>query len=181
MRRMLVVRILVASLALLMVACAPSPPPRWAEGGAHLVFGAARWDRPDDDPIEIRADGRVLEGGNSIFLIDRVGRVVDVDNEPVALLFPEGQLVGPGNQYLGHVGVTNASPPHSDTAWLAVLPNGQVVRFDEDGDREFDGTWQGCGGALHRACTLVTQLIALRHYNVPRSGVSVGVGVAVPL
>jgi hypothetical protein len=162
--------------------CAPHPPPRWAEGGAALVIGTARWDRGDDDPIEITADGQVLEDGDVILTVDRVGRVVDEDMEPVALLLPDGYLAGPDDVLLGRVGMSNASPPDRASAWLAVLPDGRVVRYDEEGEPSSDGTWRGCDGPKIRTCTLVTHVLAVRHYrSQPRGGVTFGVGVGVGL
>ena len=68
----------------------------------------------------------------------------------------------------------------SGQAWLAVVPNGQVIYFDDDGTRSAGGLWTGCEGPAHRTCTLVTHLIALRSYmQRSQSGVSVGVGVGV--
>ncbi len=153
------------------------PPPRWEEGGAPLFIEASRWER-DGDPIEITADGKILEDGDHIMSVDRAGRVVDEDNEPVAILLPTGQVAGPDDTALGHVGVTNASPPGSGTAWLSIMPNGTVVRFDADGDRESDGQWFGCRGPAMRTCTLITHVIAVRYYRQqPRTSVGVGIGI----
>jgi hypothetical protein len=166
-----------ASLA----ACAPSPPPRWAEGGAVLALPKARWDRPDGDVVEIQPEGesaRVLEDGDLEFVIDRVGRVTDDEYEPLALLFPDGRLAGPDSRALGHVGVSNAAPPDRHEAWLSVMPDGRVVYFDEDGERSQGGRWSGCEGPAHRTCTLVTHLVAVRNYaRRAHSGVSIGLGI----
>jgi hypothetical protein len=169
-------------VALAVTACAPKPPPRWAEGGAVLALPEARWDRPDDDPIEIHPDGKVTEGSTVRFVLDRVGRVTDSDYDPFAVLLPDGRLVGTDAQPFGYVGVSNASPPGSEHAWLAVQPDGKVVYFDPDGDRSLGGVWRGCAGPGQRACTLVTQIFALRNYTRHRnSGVTFGIGVGVPL
>lgn len=161
-------------------ACAPKPPLRWEEGGAPLIITPARWDRPGDDPIEILANGQIVEDGDPIMMVDRAGRIVDEDYEPVAILLPDGHVAGPDNRLLGRVGVANAAPPGSAAAWLAVMPNGQVIYFDEDGDREDRGVWQGCEGPQKRTCTYVTHVIwAQRYLNRNRGGVSVGVGVGV--
>lgn len=145
------------------------------------MLGPASWSRPDDPTIQLDAQGRVFEGGTLRFVIDRAGRIVDDDDGAVALLFPAGELVGPSNQYLGHIGVANAAPPHRDVAWLAVLPDGKVRYFDDEGDRSEDGHWLGCEGARHRTCTLVTHLIALRRFRGGGPRIGVGVGVMVPL
>jgi len=183
--RAILPRVQLRSLALLAGAlaaafgCAPSTPPRWAEGGAPLLIPAAHWDRGDADAIDVKPDGDVLEGGRLIFKLDRVGRAVDEDYEPVALLLPDGRVAGPDNYFLGQVGVTNASPPFAGSAWLSVLPNGQVVFYDQDGARASGGQWAGCSGAALRTCTYVTHLVVLRNYSRRDGNVSVGVGVGV--
>lgn len=172
---------LLACLALALslgTACSVNPPPRWQEGGAPLLIQPARWDRADNDPIEILPNGQVLEDGDPIMLVDRVGRVVDEDNEPIAILLPDGFVGGNDNQLLGRVGVSNAAPPNGAAAWVAILPDGNVVYYDSDGDQEADGRWVGCDGPARRTCTLITHMILVRHYQrQPRSGVSVGIGI----
>lgn len=159
-------------------ACSPKPPIQWDSGGAPLVIAPARWDRPKDDSIEIHADGKVTEDGDLLFVVDRAGRVVDDDYEPVAVLLPDGYVAGTDNRLMGRVGVANASPPGSAAAWLAVLPNGQVIQFDEEGDRYNAGTWHGCEGPQKRTCTLVTHVLWARQYmNQSRTSVGVGIGV----
>ena len=169
----------ILTLAIFGGSCAPAQPPRWAEGGAPLVLASAHWEREGGDDVELRADGRVLVDGDLVFVIDRVGRVTDDDYDPFAVLLPDGQLVGAGNVSLGRLGVTNASPPGALEAWLAVLPDGNVVYFNPDGERLAGGVWRGCTGYVLRSCTLVTQLLAVESYRRPRSGVRLGVGVGV--
>lgn len=160
-------------------ACTPDPPPNWAPGGAPLAIGPAVWQR-GEDRIELRANGEVVHDGDVVLVIDRAGRVVDEDREPVAILLPDGNVAGTDDTYLGRVGVANASPPSSEMAWLSVMPDGNVVRFDADGERSSDGKWSGCSGPQMRACTFVTHLYALREYSrQPRSGVGFGIGVGV--
>jgi hypothetical protein len=162
--------------------CSPNQPPRWVEGGAPLVIAPARWDRGDDDTIEILQNGQVLEDGDKIFLVDRAGRIVDDDNEPVAILLPDGFVAGTDNRLLGRVGVANAAPPNAAAAWLAVMPNGQVVYFDDEGERSSDGAWRGCNGPQLRTCTLITHVIALRKWSQrSQGGVTFGVGIGVGL
>ena len=142
------------------------------------MIAPARWDRGDDDSIEISADGKVTEGGDLIFVVDRAGRVVDDDFEPVAILMPDGFVGGPDNRLLGRVGVANAAPPDAAAAWLALMPNGQVTFFDDDGDRASGGVWRGCQGPQQRTCTFITHLVAMRHYS-ERSGPPVGFGIGI--
>lgn len=168
---------MLASLAL--AACSTQPPPRWAEGGAPLVIAPARWDRPGKDPIEIRPDGHVTKGGEPYLYIDRAGRVVDEDNEPVAILLTDGHLAGPNNRLLGFIGGSNASPPDRPTAWLTILNDGSVVFFDDEGDKGPGGVWRGCNGPQQRTCTLVTHLVSMEGYRPPEQGPSIGVGVGV--
>jgi hypothetical protein len=165
--------------ALLLASCAPSQPPRWAEGGAPLAFAPARWERESGGPVELRADGHVLVDGDLTFVLDRVGRVANDDYDPYAVLLPDGHLVGNDRVSLGRVGVTNASPPGVLEAWLAVTPDGRVTYFDTDGERTSGGTWRGCAGPAQRTCTLITQLLAVANYRGARSGVSIGVGVGI--
>ncbi len=166
--------------AFALLGCTPAEPPRWATGGAVLVVPNARWDRPGDEPVSIEPDGRVLEGGTLVFVVDRVGRVADADYEPLAVLFPEGRLAGTDQRELGHVGVSNAAPPGRVEAWLSVSPDGNVIAFADDGAREPAGQWTGCGGPALRTCTLVTHLLAVRSYaRRADPAVSVGVGVGV--
>ena len=165
--------------ATLATACAPAQPPRWAEGGAPLAFAPARWDRESGGPVELRADGHVLIDGDLAFVLDRVGRVANVEYDPYAVLLPDGQLVGTDQQLLGRVGVTNAAPPGGLEAWLTVTPDGRVTYFDPDGERSSGGLWHGCAGAVQRTCTLVTQLVAVQNYRASRTGVGIGIGVGV--
>lgn len=169
-------------LSSLLPSCAPSQPPRWAEGGAQLVIAPARWERGDDDPVEIQADGKVLEGGKLRFTIDRVGRVTDDDYDAFAILLPDGHIVGTDDHALGYVGVSNATPPLSAQAWLSLLPDGRVMFFHPDGDRGTLGQWTGCNGPNRRSCTLVTQIFLVQNLRMapmygPTFGVGVGVGV----
>lgn len=160
--------------------CAPSAPAQWAEGGAPLVITPARWDRPDEAPIQIQADGRVLEGGRLRFVLDRIGRVTDDDYDAFAVLLPDGHVVGTDDRALGYVGVNNASPPFADQAWLSLQPDGTVIFYEANGDRLPEGKWTGCNGAGRRACTLVTQILVMRNFHsTSNSGVSFGVGVGV--
>ncbi len=160
--------------------CAPSAPPRWVEGGAPLVIGQAHWERPDEDAIDIQPDGRVLEGGRLRFVVDRVGRVTDDDYDAFAVMQPDGHVVGTDDRPLGYVGLSNATPPFSDHAWLSLQRDGRVVLYEPNGDHSEHGKWTGCDGPSRRTCTLVTQVLVMRNYRVvPASGVSFGVGVGV--
>ena len=167
-------------LASLLASCAPSAPPRWAEGGSPLLLAPAHWERGDEDAIDIQADGRVLEGGQLRFVIDRVGRVANDDYDAYAVLLPDGHLVGTDDRALGYVGVSNATPPGAAQAWLSILPDGRVLFFEPDGDRLALGRWTGCNGPSRRTCTLVTQIFTeLNLRRPPMSGPHFGVGVGV--
>ncbi len=167
-------------LSVFVAGCAPSEPPRWAEGGSALTIAPAHWERGDDDAIDIQPDGRVLEGGHLRFVIDRVGRVTDDDYDPFAVLLPDGHLVGTDDRALGYVGLSNATPPYADRAWLSLQRDGRVLFFEPNGDRSENGKWTGCDGPGRRACTLVTQLFIVRNYRVlPNNGPTFGVGVGV--
>ncbi len=171
--------LLCCAAALTLAGCAPRNPPRWAEGGAQLAFAPARWEREGADPVELGADGHVFVDGDLTFVLDRVGRVADDDFEPLAVLLPDGHLAGQDNVSLGRVGLNNASPPGAVEAWLSVGPDGRVTYYSADGERANGGIFQGCGGPVHRTCTLVAQLVALQHLRVPRGGVGIGVGIGV--
>lgn len=159
------------------VSCSPMQPPSWPEGGAPLAILPARWERGEADAIEIRADGSVVEDGSVLFVVDRAGRIVDEDHEPLAILLPDGSVVSGGQRLLGQIGVTNAAPPWSSFAWLSVRPDGTVTVFDEQGDRGFAGRWQGCQAAALRTCTLVSHLVFLRNLRPPPAvGVGFGMG-----
>ena len=168
--------VLVALTLVVLGACSTPPPPHWDDGGAVLALAPARWERAKQRSIELLEDGTVLEGKKTIFVIDRAGRVVDSHRDPLAILLPDGYLAGNDDTALGRVGVTNAAPPGSTQAWLAVMPNGDVAFFDSDGDRKYDGGWSGCEGPVHRTCTLITHLVALRTYRSDR-GPRVGIGI----
>jgi hypothetical protein len=166
--------------ALAALSCAPSVPPRWAEGGAALLIQPAHWARGDEDVVDLRSNGQVLENGHLRFVIDRVGRVTDDEYEPFAVLLSDGNVVGTDDRALGYVGLSNASPPGSEQAWLSLQPDGSVLFFEPNGDRSVRGKWLGCDGPGRRACTLVTQIFALRNYRVaPSGGVTFGVGVGI--
>ena len=103
--------------------------------------------------------------GRDVFAIDRVGRVVDPDAQPVALLRPDGRLIGAGNVDLGSVGPTAAALPGARYASLAIAPSGQVLRYADDGDMTSVGSWAGCGtyAMTLQACMLVTLLVATKY------------------
>lgn len=172
----------IVSLVVLLNACSSAPPlpPHWGEGGAPLELGPATWDRADDDPITIDAQGRIFEGQTFRFIVDERGRIADEDRNATAVLLPTGELIGRSGVYLGRIGVANASPPQRETAWLTVRPDGTVQQFSDDGERSLDGRWRGCEGARRRTCTLVTHLVALERYRAGAPRFGVGVGIFVP-
>jgi hypothetical protein len=153
--------------------CTPNPPPRWLDGGARLSFADANWVA-DGRAIELRSTGEVTQDGELLWVLDRVGRVVDDSFRPVALLSREGHLVGTDDVFLGTIGVHNAAPPWSGLAWLRVDSRGVVLLFGEGGQRVSGGRWVGCAGEVLRSCTLITHLVALA--SVPRRGYWAGPG-----
>lgn len=172
--------LLLAPLALgLLAGCAHSktPPPGWQQGGAPIFIPRASLNMGYAN-IELLADGRVLENGAVSFGIDRAGRVFDVDGQPVALLQPDGRLIGPKNEDLGIVGPVSASPPGAKYAALWITPDGRVLKYDDNGDQAPMGTFVGCGmfAPALQACMLVAYLTATRfqpyqpvnrYYNSP--------------
>jgi hypothetical protein len=158
--------------------CSAHPPPNWARGGAPVDIPAARWTRADRT-VDVVADGRVMIDGDHAFTIDRAGRVYEPDGDPIAVLQPDGSLVGNDGRMLGQIGVMNAALPGASAAWLTVGPRGEVIRYDDEGERSADGAWMGCGPAV-RTCTLVTHLVELREMERrPRVGVGIGIGMGV--
>lgn len=143
------------------------------------MLGDARWEIGEDG-VSMSKNGMVSATGTDAFSIDVAGRVYDEDRDPVAVLLPDGVVQGSDDAMLGRVGVTNASPPNGETAWLQVAPDGTVTFFDEDGERRAGGRWTGCDGPVLRTCTFVTHLVALaRAARAQRSSVMFGVGVGV--
>lgn len=158
--------------------CSAHPPPRWAEGGAPIDVPRAHWARADRS-IDVVEDGRVMIDGEHAFTIDRAGRVYEPDGDPIAVLQPDGALVGKDGRLMGQIGVANAALPGAGTAWLTLGPRGEVVRYDDEGERSADGAWMGCGPAV-RTCTLVTHLVELREMERrPRMGIGIGIGMGV--
>jgi hypothetical protein len=165
--------------ALMVSACASAPPPRWAEGGTSLQLPAAFWSR-GDSTIELRPDGKVLIDNGQALGIDAAGRVFETDGDPIAVLQPDGYLVGKDNTSMGFVGPVSATFPGSDHAWFTIGSRGEVVRYDTDGEHSQDGVWQGCAGASFRTCTLVTHVVLLRELRRrPRIGIGIGFGMGV--
>jgi len=155
--------VMVAASGLLLSACSTALPSKWAEGGARIEIPRARWALVDS-AVDLLPDGTIFVNSEHVFTIDRAGRVTDADKHPVALLLPDGNVIGPGDSPLGNVGSLNASLPDEPNAWLSVMPSGEVIRYLDDGERMNFGAWLGCGSAprLHQTCTLVSHLIGMR-------------------
>jgi len=171
----------VASLALFALGCQAHPPARWAEGGSPIDIPRARWTR-GPQLIDIMPDGKVLRDGEHMFTIDRAGRIYEPDNEPVAVLQPDGRVVGKDNASFGKIGLRNAALPGQPVAWLAIGEKSEVIHFDASGNGEVDGVWAGCGAAV-RTCSLVAHLVSFGElprrggYMSPHVGFGMGVGV----
>ncbi|NUP13540.1 MAG: hypothetical protein HOW73_46480 [Polyangiaceae bacterium] len=157
---------LVATVGLLvsLAGCAkPKPPAHWISGGGRLDLVPARWEY-DGDPVEIRPRGdyaEVLVDGDVEFIVDRVGRVYTRYQQPVAILEPDGRLVGHEQELLGNVGSSYAAQPGKANAWLALSPDGRVVKFEEGGGQKPSSQWTGCSVTPFslQACLLVTYLL----------------------
>lgn len=141
-----------------------------------MEIAQAHWERVSES-VDILPDGRVIVDDEHWFTVDRAGRFFEPDNEPIAVLAPDGQLVGKDNTAWGNVGIQSAALPGSVEAWLTLDPQGQVIRYDADGDRHPDGAWAGCGSAL-RTCTAVTHVVSiLEARRRPHVGFGIGFGV----
>jgi hypothetical protein len=163
--------------------CSANPPANWAKGGAPLDIPRARWVF-GSTLVEVVQDGKVIVGGEHTLTIDRGGRVFDPDREPVALLEPDGKLIGPDDESMGVVGALHASRADEPHAWISVAPSGEVIIYDDEGERRVAGVWIGCNATprTHQVCTLVSHLLALRmRANAERGGgePSVGIGIGV--
>ena len=168
-------------------ACSASPPAHWAQGGAQLEIPKARWVI-GTATVDVYPDGKVLVNGEQNLTVDRAGRVYDEENQPVALLEPDGRLIGPDDEALGVVGAMHASRPGEQNAWISVAPSGEVVSYDDEGERHLAGVWIGCNATprTHQVCTLITHLLAMRikaaterESGGPSVGIGIGVGVPI--
>lgn len=123
-------------------------------------------------------DGRIYVRGVHRLSIDRAGRVFEPDGEPIAVLQPDGHLIGPDDKPMGRVGLHNAALPGRSTAWVSIGPQGEVIRYADDGERLADGIWTGCGSAV-RTCTLVSHLVGLVELErQPRVTFGIGIGMS---
>ncbi len=179
-----------STFAALALGCGGAPPAHWARGGAYLEIPRARWAH-GYSTIDILPDGKVMVNGDWEISVDRSGRVFDTDADPIALLEPDGRIIGTGNASLGWMNDFHAARAGDKYAWLSVLPTGEVVQYDEDGDRQSAGVWIGCNGTprSHLVCTLVTHVLALRLGTLastpppglyaPPVGPGVGIGIGI--
>lgn len=177
--------VLVASTLVTLAGCTPPPPRSWQGGGTALVIPQAQWIL-GEDAVQLTRNGDVIADGDKILSIDTAGRVYDEDGDPVGVLERDGTFIGSDDEPLGMVGSVRASLPEEGFAWITLEPNGQVIRFDEEGGRYPFGAWFGCGKDPRslQACTLVTHAIGLRMRKRARQdGPSFGLGirVAVPI
>jgi hypothetical protein len=153
--------------------CSQAMPADWARGGAPLEIPRARWVVATS-VIDVFPDGRVLLNDTQQMTVDRGGRVWDSNNEAIALLEPTGSVMGPGDKLLGTVGVLHASRGDEKTAWLSVLPSGEVVQYADDGTRTPLGVWVGCSQTYqsHQTCTYLSHLLAPQILNTLRNNQS---------
>ena len=176
-----------ASVLVSAAACSATPPAHWAQGGAILDIPKARWV-VGPTVVDVSPNGSVLVNGELELSVDRGGRVVDQDREPVALLEPDGKVVGPDAEPLGTVGAMHAARPGEDHAWLSLAPSGEVLIYDDEGERALAGVWIGCNVSprAHQTCTLLTHLLAMKmkalaERREPGVGIGIGVGVGIPI
>ena len=160
----------------------PKPPAHWQQGGAVLVLPRARWVR-GDVTVDLFPQGQVLVDGDHVLSLDAAGRVFEPNGTPVALLEPDGAVVGRGNEDLGTVGAVTAARRGQQVAWLALQPSGEVVLFGRRGQTRPLGVWVGCGSAprVQQACVLLSHLLAEQLLERPADppvtfGVGIGVG-----
>jgi hypothetical protein len=183
-------RLLAASALLWLGSCSPTPPAQWVQGGALLQIPRARWVY-GDSTLDITPDGKIYIQGEHELTLDRAGRLIDLNADPVALLLPDGRVVGPDDKALGTVGAIHAALPGELHAWLSLTGTGEVIRYDDEGDRTPFGFWYGCNLSFQsqQACTLVTHLVAMRareaaaarqnsNYPVPAGPTAPGFGFA---
>lgn len=161
------------------------PPSGWEHGGAPLGMPHARWVL-GDVAIDVEPSGRVLIDGTPELGLDAAGRVYDREQNPLAMLLPDGTLLGPDDEPLGTVGARHASLPGDPHAWLSLAPSGEVIRYEPDGSRRPFGVWRGCGvdPRTRQACTLVTHVLGSRLRRAGSGGTlsfGLGVGVGLPL
>jgi hypothetical protein len=178
---------LVAAVALggAALGCTPPPPRSWTGGGTLLEIPRAQWIL-GEEAVELLPGGEVLVDGDLEMAIDRVGRVYDEEGDPVAVLEPDGGLVGNDDVDMGMVGSRHASLPESGFAWITVEPNGQVIRYGSEGQRHPFGAWFGCGRSprAQQACTLVSHVLGMRMRRRARDdgpSFGFGMGVTVPV
>ncbi len=152
-------------------------PSGWREGGRRLALPAARWV-VGERTVELAANGSVVVDGVHTMTVDRAGRVYGPENRPIALLKPDGIVLGPDDEPLGWVGATEARGDDNEP-WLTFLPTGEVVRLLGDGQPRPFGVWLGCDQVPYgsQTCLLVSHLVGLEvRTRAASPGVSVGVG-----
>lgn len=151
------------ALAGLLSACAPNPPSQWPQGGARLEIPRARWSLVES-AVDIVPDGSIFVNAEHVLTVDRAGRVVNKNREPIALVLTDGRLLGPADTDMGSVGMLHASLAGEPNAWISVMPSGEVVRYFEDGERQSFGAWMGCNISprTQMTCTLVTHIVGMR-------------------
>ena len=138
-------------LALFLGACQTRPPPNWAQGGSTLEIPPPLDTRRPEHRHHARRQGPVR--WRAYVPVDRAGRIYEPDDNPIAVLQADGQLVG-SDTSMGKIGLRNASLPGKRVAWLSLGEQGEVQRFDAEGEAHPDGAWAGCGPAIPRARSL---------------------------
>jgi hypothetical protein len=143
----------------------PTPPARWAEGGARVDLPSARGVL-NEESVAIEPKGTwavVLVDDEVVLHVDAAGRVYDRRKRPLGMLESDGRVAGQDDALLGIVGSAHASPPWQASAWVSVLPDGRVVGYDDRGGAEELGGWNGCAvsATASQVCVLVTHMLLL--------------------
>lgn len=125
---------------------------------------AAQW-ATEETKVEVYQDGRVFLDGDYVFFIDRAGRVYkklspDAEEQPYVLLQPDGRLIGRNDAPWGAVTIQQAWLKPGSPPWIHIEPAGDVLYYDEEGEPQSAGKWNGCNltARTQQTCTLVTHL-----------------------
>jgi hypothetical protein len=129
--------------------------------------------------VDVEPDGKVIVNQRHLLSVDATGRVYDAYNRPVALLQPDGMLIGGNDSPMGWVGAGEAILPGDDHSWLRLESGGLLIQNDGDEEKPF-GQWLGCDRPqVLQLCTLVSHIVGreLRARTGSGGGFGLGSGV----